>query len=72
MMFGAIVCEDTRECFAQNTDRDGIKRCMILRSGYPGNDCPFCKPKRDAKAPTKEEMQRVRQAKRRAAAQELE
>lgn len=40
-------CKEPRKCFAKHTGFNHV-RCTILTECYPrGENCPFCKPKRE-------------------------
>lgn len=66
-----IICEDSRECFAKNRSLDGTTRCTILSGGYPGDSCPFCKAPGSVRPAGREEMERVKAARRSRRAEEM-
>lgn len=67
-----IICEDSRDCFAKNKAFDGTMHCTILSGGYPGDTCPFQKDPAQIKSVSREELERVKAARRRSLAERME
>lgn len=44
--FDKPICRDARYCFAESEYKNQ-KRCQILTETYSGDQCPFCKPKKE-------------------------